>query len=406
MISTHRLFWLAASLFCVSALPARACLQDRDTVAVEMAGLPDVAQAISGHFIANPPLYYQMRIDRIQAKLAHEPITLSEYDDAAVASDRLGKDDEAIAWIEKKHRLLPAYDPGNAPMKEQWYRYYANTGTFWAHRWLRAGASPATASQMDTAVGDIQRAIAIKPNAHFGREGCQLVIMQWIADTVRKRKANGKPLSDVQQSDAQMDLDARLQREAAKDHFEILKGLCGLIVLGNAWESPDVFNEIALQLRAQDRYEMGGMAYARAYELEQTGHRSIVAPEEAPTGPMNDMAYGILDPDIGPKIGARYREYRSDAERWRASRDKYMMSRMTRGDHPDTDPNFWDGYREPASTAPKPSWIDRLEYAMDGERQSSANPALLLAGGVFIFALALYGRDRFLSRRRAARKSS
>ena len=81
--------------FALHAASAHACLNDRDTLAEEIRGLPDVTAIITGRFERNPPLYYQMRIDRlareIPARHGHEtlanPNTLNDCDDMAVALD-------------------------------------------------------------------------------------------------------------------------------------------------------------------------------------------------------------------------------------------------------------------------------------------------------------------------------
>ena len=112
--------------------PVRACLIDRysDSLAEEARELPDVVQVITGRFPRNPPLFYQIRIARAQQEIRAHPRNFPLYDDIAVAYDRLGNDDAAIQWIETKRRLLPPFDAHNRVLKEQWYRYYANCGTF------------------------------------------------------------------------------------------------------------------------------------------------------------------------------------------------------------------------------------------------------------------------------------
>src|SRR5262245_59540785 len=109
---------------------AFACLWDRDTLAHEARGIPDVIQIITGRFERNPPLFYEMRLKRVTEWLKVHPEDLSAYDDAGVACDRLSRDDEAIAWMERKRLCLE--QSRSAETQEQRYRYYANVGTFWA----------------------------------------------------------------------------------------------------------------------------------------------------------------------------------------------------------------------------------------------------------------------------------
>jgi tetratricopeptide (TPR) repeat protein len=153
--------WLA--LIVVS--DARACLWDRDTVANESQGVPEAIDVIAGRFERNPPLYFQMRKERVLALLKREPANLAAYDDAAVACDRLGDDDGAIKLMEEKARQLAVTNA--ADKSEQLYRYEANIGTFYVHRWIRSGASRKNMGDVDLASRHIGEALRINPNAHL-----------------------------------------------------------------------------------------------------------------------------------------------------------------------------------------------------------------------------------------------
>ena len=83
-------------------LTAAACLWDRDTPIDEARGLPEVVAVLTGRFQRNPPLFYEMRLERVRDHLQSHPEDLAAYDDAGVACDRLGRGDEAISWMEKK----------------------------------------------------------------------------------------------------------------------------------------------------------------------------------------------------------------------------------------------------------------------------------------------------------------
>jgi hypothetical protein len=107
---------LALVLSLLATGSAHACLKDRDSdsLAAEARGLPEMVGVITGRFERNPPLFYEMRVKRVAAELAARPGDLPLYDDIAVALDRLGRDDEAVAWIEKKHTRIAGtgiYDP-------------------------------------------------------------------------------------------------------------------------------------------------------------------------------------------------------------------------------------------------------------------------------------------------------
>ena len=52
------------------------------------------------------------------AHLQSHPEDLAAYDDAGVACDRLGRGDEAIAWMEKKRAQLEKLDASRPEVKE------------------------------------------------------------------------------------------------------------------------------------------------------------------------------------------------------------------------------------------------------------------------------------------------
>lgn len=92
-----------------------------------------------------------------------DPSQLSLYDDAGVACDRLGKPTEAIEWIQKKKAQLDLQQ-GSADWKEQEYRYLANLGTFYAHRWLQGWKKERTTPVDDFQTGEAFIAEAIEKN--------------------------------------------------------------------------------------------------------------------------------------------------------------------------------------------------------------------------------------------------
>ena len=134
-----------------------------------------------------------MRITRESAQIAANPADLDKVRRRRrrLRSD-FGDDDSAIAWIEKKRAHLPPYKANDPVLKEQWYRYYANVGTFWMHRWAHHGADSKHIGDVKVARSFIEKAIAIKPDAHFGREKYQLIIMKWVIVN-----PNGQTLADA-----------------------------------------------------------------------------------------------------------------------------------------------------------------------------------------------------------------
>jgi hypothetical protein len=328
---------VVAALLSLS-LPAMACLWDRDTPADEAKGLPQVAAVITGRFIRNPPLYYEMRLARVAALLKEQPGILDAYDDAAVACDRLGRGDEAIARMEKKREQLDRFDQTRPDVKEHWYRYHANLGTFLAHRWSRAGADRNRIAEVKQGRDEIARAIEINPKAHFGREKYQLMVMDWMIDP--------PVIGATRELPNFLELKGSLSGRKQKESGDAVKGLSGLIVLGNAWESVDVFNALGAALANHgDRNVLAYLARLRAVELIEAGKSSLV-PGTPKGRALEEMLYSA-DYEVETKqLEHRFRELRAEAEAWQHARTDFMMKRLNTGRHPDTDPAFWTGFRE------------------------------------------------------------
>ncbi len=343
-------FLLLLPVLLLSQASAHACLNDRDTLAEEIKGLPDVVQVVTGRFERNPPLYYQMRLARVAAELKANPGLLPDYDDAGVACDRLGRDDEAIRWMNKKRTRLVHLNAADPAIKEQWYRYNANVGTFWVHRWLRAGADRRRIGEVRKARGYIAEAIKIKPDAHFGREKYQLQVMDWI---VKERPyLTPNTWMTAVDPDGHAHIVPQTDPEAFFSHSASLgggstKALCGLIMLGSAWESVDVFDALGHSLSYPREEQLSYLTNLRCRELIEQGHGSLVP--GAPKG--EDLVRAMhLDMTYHARQGEDerlYRRLRAEADNWQKKRTDYMMARLTAGLHPDTDPTFWSDYRDP-----------------------------------------------------------
>jgi tetratricopeptide (TPR) repeat protein len=367
--------------------PLAACLWDYDTLEAESKGIPDVIFVIVGRFERNPPLYYQMRLERVARRLAENPNDLAAYDDAGVACDRLGRGDEAITWMEKKARRLEYlkaetkdWTPGT--IRDQTYRYLANVGTFWVHRWARAGADRAKIAEVKTARDFIARAIEINPDAHFGREIYQLKALEWIIAPPSTPEFYG--------------LQGFLKfADSATKADEALPGLTGLIALGNAWESVDVYNTLAQVLaRANARASVSLLARLRCDELIDAGRRSLdpEAPKEAELlkRVIDQAGSGGDSPKDTNSVIAAYKTLRDEADAWQKARTDYMMARLEKGRHPDTDAAFWDEYRE----VPPPSIPAALNSIRSGRwwRRVAGEVSIVVALTVAVAAVVLVAR--------------
>jgi hypothetical protein len=334
---------------------ATACINDRDTLAFEernvdalnritkekylrkkATAIQELAlRAIAGRFERFPARYYQMRIERLEAL---PKLTAFEYDDLAVAYDRIGKVDKAISIIldSRKHRNS----------KEDEYRFHANYGTFLVHRWIANGHKDSDVGTLKESISEIEKALAIDPASHFGRERVQLALEKsWLP--------NGP--------------------EFKLESKEAMVGLAGIVMMWLAYELPDAYAHMAktpLPGQASNTL-LPVFARQRYFELVGKGVEPISAPEIRPSPATEDEKED-------------YRTLREDGDDVHQARLEYMSERFDRGEHPDTHSDFWSDWEEPAypvlnrqSSLWSPAiWIPAL-FAIGGV-------ALLAAGGVLV----------------------
>jgi tetratricopeptide (TPR) repeat protein len=378
--SMNRLFPALAILFGVPVIAA-ACLWDRDTPSSEALGMPEVVAAITGRFERNPPLFYEMRLNRVAEHIQEYPDDLDAYDDAGVASDRLGRGDEAIRWMKKKQERLALRATDDPESKEHTYRYHANLGTFLVHRWAKQGGDRAKISEVKEARAEIAKALEINPDAHFGREKYQLMALDWIIDP--PAPDSGQYLPNLLKMTPQFSV----RPDEAKEADDAVRGLSGLIMLGNAWESIDVFYALNIALQNDTvgfepganagRNSLAMLAWMRACELVDAGKKSMLP--GAPQG--DDLKSQLKRPDfLGHDLHKDdFLRLRQDADQWQSARTAFMQERLEKGLHPDTDETFWSGYVErPAPELPALS-IPEIYNANYARRMETAE---MIFGGI------------------------
>src|SRR5688572_26514864 len=151
---------IACLTLCACSTAALACLWDNDTLRDERRGLPGIAEILAGRWEKHSDFYYRHRVERMTEMLRREPHNLAAYDNLAVAHEKLGDQDRAIAVILEKERIKPGE-----------YTTYANLGTFYLHK-----------GDFENGIRYIEKALAINPDAHFGREEYQLRIARFYRD--------------------------------------------------------------------------------------------------------------------------------------------------------------------------------------------------------------------------------
>lgn len=327
------------------------CLWDTDTLKHEANGLPGALEIIVGRFDRYPDLYYQMRLDRVVGELAENPGDLLLLDDAAVACDRLGRHDEAIAFMAQKRAALDALA---GPNDEHEYRYLANLGTFHIHRWLASGADRSDMDDAHRAAELIDQAITLNPDAHFGREFVQLMAIRWIL-TLNENPHHAffvlvdAPVAPGFRDPPQSVANIVSRRNGGKE--KLIEGVLGLIALGNAWESVDAFASLALLLDTNRDASLSYAAKLRMLRLLRDGGSSLSPSAGGIVTQFNPMG---LSTDQESTIGRYLERAVNAAEAHQQAREAYILERLNAGDHPDTDPHFFDQWvdRHPMPTPP------------------------------------------------------
>ena len=328
-------------LFLISLLPAAGCIWDRDTWREEGKGRIDTLKAITGWFDRYPPRYYEMRLERVTNELEANPQELDLYDDAGVACNRLGRYDEGIEWMAKKKAVLDTIQGASANMDR--YRYHANLGSFLGNRWATRPAAERIAdlSDLKEATNHIAEAIALNPEAHFGREKYQLKLFQWLQKPAEQNDATGNPEQNflgLPPMERQLQPGGLLRLPELKDAES---GLVGLIHLGSAWESIDVFDALASVVQADGASSLAFLAEMRIQELEGKGHQSL-----QPFPGHSRRTHGDYVRSSQP-LGEWYEKSRGLAKDRETAWIAYQSERFDRGMHPDTHPDFWKEWKEP-----------------------------------------------------------
>ena len=336
---------IVASGAFVMATPARApaCLWDFDTLRMEARAFPGIAEVLTGRFERNPPRYYEMRLERVAKELETSPDRLEFYDDAGVACDRLGRPDDAIKWMEHKRSALDRMKAahGDAPeLTDHEYRYHANLGTFYAHRWFKGGASREDLHDLRRAEAEVARAIEVNPDAHFGREKYQLAAIRWAIELPPREDAYPPTMLDRFNKPGTDELEI--------DHDEAIRGLSGLIVLGNAWESVDVTWALGAVAGARGDASIQLLAKLRLRELIDAG-RSSLHPEFTDLPYMSLRGEGIGGQPwshLQSDVESYFARARKAADQWHEKRWAFMEARFDSGLHPDTHTDFWKGWND------------------------------------------------------------
>ena len=288
-----------------------------DTLQMERQRFPSVLELVTGKFLRHSDAFYRWRIQDRQQKLKSDAQRLDWLDDLAVAYDKTGQQDLAIETIQRKQAIKPDL-----------YETHANWGTFLVH-----------AGRFEEGLVHLKQAVEINPDAHFGRERYQILLIEYLLDC-QQDGTNVLPLDAT--------LDGRpyeaggyaafvLQKLAAKNGGEknefannqpdeeisqALRGVLGMMRFGN-YQSPvllEAAGDLLLASANQDAKRLAARCYLKAsYEVQdetvRTNYRKLaeralsmqtIQPRQSRELPLDTLE-------------KRFRQELQEASRWHAA---------------------------------------------------------------------------------------
>lgn len=164
----------------VMARPVNACLWDYETILQERERMPGILEIIVGKFPRHSTAFYEWRLRDRKESLRSDSTNDRLLDDVAVSLEKLGRYDEAIEVALEQLKRNPDR-----------YETLANLGTFLIH-----------AGRYQEGADKIAAAIEINPDAHFGREEIQYLLVKYLierqdADLGQKSLTEHLPLNSL-----------------------------------------------------------------------------------------------------------------------------------------------------------------------------------------------------------------
>ncbi|MER3414143.1 MAG: hypothetical protein C4341_07910 [Armatimonadota bacterium] len=170
-----------------------------------------------------------------------------------------------------------------------------------------------------------------------------------------------------------------------------VQGIAGMVVLGNAWESVDMFEALAYVLD-RDHATLAYVALLRMEELYAAGKNSLKGREldSARTVPI-----ALMDEDLRRNAEDEYERLRAKAEGYHQKRAAFITKRLKEGTHSDTDPSSWEGWSEraPLEVRDAPLWVRAKQHSIE---------IIMTAALLAVISLLLVAAVYVIRRRRAA----
>ncbi len=342
---------LVLALLFVAAPLGACCVWDRDSLADELKGEDALLDAIAGGVDRFPVQFYEMRLARLERKLEENPEDLAAHDECFFALLRCGRVSSLDAALHAKRASLSKLGSDAPDAREHRYRLQLNA----------AFAAVVDAIESD----DRQKArvaaraieLAVAERAPTGGDRYLKLFVDWLL----KPEAAGDSLLPDFLGLRHANKTALAANSQLKDRGldDCIEGLSALIRAAPQFENVDIYYVLSLALAAEGRQSLSHLARLRCYEIIEAGGRSLapgaprgdqlklqVTPRKPEAGRMVDMI--PLSNEMRAAIEKDYAALRVWARGRNESRHEYLVGRLRLGQHPDTLPDFWSGWSEPA----------------------------------------------------------
>lgn len=357
-------------LLSLAATPALACMWDYDTLAMERTRFPSIHELITGKFVRHSEAFYRWRVADRRARLAKQPGDLQLTDDLAVALDKLGQSDEAAELM----RQSLAKDADR-------YETHANLGTFLIH-----------GGKLEAGLEHLERAVEINPDAHFGRERYQILLVRYVLE----RKGDGELTLPLRRDNKGFDAFLAAEKDEPLDAEDIqsaVKGVSGMLRFG-FHDSPilhEALGDLLTHGWNKDAKRLATRAYLRASQGAAKRERFASAAaaykqraaealrmQTVAAGSTTELTLPALEKALAAEVGqadAFVAEVAASEARW-----------IEEGG--DVDAKFAARYYQ-ADGTPKPVELDGPTYGGRMPSSDTGSPqrgllALLAIAGVFV----------------------
>lgn len=238
----------------VLADSAPACGWSWETYAAEAKSLPCVHDVLVGYFPKHSDAYHRAVIDAVDYATSWAPAYTAGLDAKGLSLMHLGELDKARVVMLKRLEVAP-----NA------YASHANLGTLYTFT-----------GEYDKALEHIDRALALEPKAHFGREKYHRELVLYLRDAKADPRVRlTRAFLGVAPSPVDRTQGSRARYEKAGFRDDAIDALVSMIAVYGAEELADLYLTLGELLALRGYPKLAFTAYKRASELKHPREKDL-----------------------------------------------------------------------------------------------------------------------------------